>query len=982
VRRLLVASLAGLAFTTTLLVLPVYAAPSPSLEAVEPSIDQVFLGSVDGPVDEAVVTTDGALVAAGADAEVAEVPAAGPTASAAPETAGAPGADAPEVEVPTTGDEVPGVPVLTVSQPETDPFSAVGVTWSLDDAGRHVDVAVQVRVRTDGAEWGEWTALEADDVEQDAASTPDQADLRAGTAPYYTGPANGVEVVVQAADGAAPRDVRVQLIDPGTSAADASLGAPAVRDQAHASLSMPTIYSRAQWGADESIRGWDPEYAPTIKAATVHHTADSNNYSPEAVPGILRSIYAYHTLSRGWGDIGYNVIVDKYGRAWEGRYSGDRGIASTIIGAHAGGFNTSTFGVSMIGDYTRTPAPQPMVDTVAAVIGWKLGLYGVDPRGWTTLTSSGGGTSKYAAGTVVSLPTVFGHRDVGNTTCPGDFGYARLDEIRAKASAIAGERSTPMGALDTVTPSFGGVSVTGWALDLDTPRQAIAVHAYVDGVWRKGFTAEGNRPDLGRVAPTAGAAHGFASFLDVGAGAHTVCVYAINAGAGSVNPQLGCMGVSVPGYQDAPVGNLDGVQALGNRIGLTGWSLDGSAPSQAVQVHLYVDGSFAGALTGDRPRADIGAAFPGAGSAHGFTGTVPAGPGAHQVCVYGIDIGSGSTNPQLGCRTVTVAPAVHGPVGFWDSTVASGRTVALTGWVLDPDAPEAAGSVHVYVDGRFTAAVAADAARPDVAAFYPGLDVAVQHGYRTTMTLHSGVHQVCVYAINQGAGTDNPAQGCTTVSVSAAAWDPVGVLDSVTVTGITATVTGWAFDPDAPDSPSRAHLYVDGAFRSDVAVDARRPDVGSAFGVGDSHGLSVRVSLPAGDHALCVYALNAGDGSTNPFLGCRTVTVSAAAWTGYGHVDVAAVSGGRMQVAGWAIDPDDPTRTLSVHVYVNSAGTALTAETPRPDLAVAFPVAGARHGYAAELALPAGGGPYTVCAYAIAVGDGTANVPLGCRTTS
>ena len=62
----------------------------------------------------------------------------------------------------------------------------------------------------------------------------------------------------------------------------------------------------------------------------------------------MRSIYRYHTVSRGWGDIGYNVIVDKFGRLWEGRYGG---LASTVIGAHAGGFNTSTFGVSMLGNY-------------------------------------------------------------------------------------------------------------------------------------------------------------------------------------------------------------------------------------------------------------------------------------------------------------------------------------------------------------------------------------------------------------------------------------------------------------------------------------------------------------------------------------------------------------------------------------------------------------------------------------------------------
>jgi len=194
---------------------------------------------------------------------------------------------------------------------------------------------------------------------------------------------------------------------------------------------MPPIYTRAQWGADESIRTWDPEYAGTLKAATVHHTADSNDYSAADVPGILRSIYQFHTVSRGWGDIGYNVIADKFGRLWEGRFGG---LATTVIGAHAGGFNTSTFGVSMIGNYDIVDTPQVMINSVAHVIAWKLGLYGVNPRGRTTLVSGGGGTSKYPAGVAVDLPTIFAHRDVGSTTCPGQYGYARMEEIRSRAS--------------------------------------------------------------------------------------------------------------------------------------------------------------------------------------------------------------------------------------------------------------------------------------------------------------------------------------------------------------------------------------------------------------------------------------------------------------------------------------------------------------------------------------------------------------------
>ena len=384
-RRTIGGLTAFLAFTSTLFVLPVYATPGPEAEPVETSTEEVDMGSVAEPAPEAEVQA---------------------------------GTTAPVTGVAET------VPTLTVSRSDTDPFSLVGVTWAYDPAV--TDTVVQIRVQDEDGEWGAWTQVTVEDADQeeDAASG---AARRGGTAPLWTGPSTGVEAELVTRAGGQPTDVSLDLVDPGTSEADDSLTTPDIQDTADAATAMPDVYSRAQWGADETIRTWDPEYATTIRAATLHHTADTNNYTADQVPAMMRSIYRYHTVSRGWGDIGYNVIVDKFGRLWEGRYGG---LASTVIGAHAGGFNTGTFGVSMLGNYDTSGTPQAMVDSVAAIIAWKLSLYGVDPHGSVVLTSSGGGTSRYAAGTMVTLPTIFGHRDVGSTTCPGRYGYAQLDRIR------------------------------------------------------------------------------------------------------------------------------------------------------------------------------------------------------------------------------------------------------------------------------------------------------------------------------------------------------------------------------------------------------------------------------------------------------------------------------------------------------------------------------------------------------------------------
>jgi hypothetical protein len=480
VRRILSGTAVFLAMSGTFLVLPVYAKPVPTPTPVEASIDAVVLGTVAEPEGEAVVTTDGEVVDAGDEAPVAPEPQAAP--SAAPTAGAEETEETGETGVASSGDEVPGVPALTVSRPDTDRFETVGVTWAHDDAVS--GVVVQVRVKDEDGKWGDWSELDVDEMTP-TAGDPTGPAPRGGTAPYWVGASFGIEVVVQAADGATPQDVQVQLIDPGSSPADAVPGPPTATATAGAVMHMPEIYSRAQWGADESIRAWDPDYAATITSAAIHHTADGNDYTKADVAGIMRSTYAYHTVSRGWGDIGYNVIVDKFGRAWEGRYGG---LSSTVVGAHTGGFNTSTFGVSMLGNYDLVEPPQAMLETVAHVIAWKFSLYKVNPRGTATLTSGGGGTAKYAAGTEVTVPAIFAHRDVGNTACPGKYGYAHMNEIRTLVVAFMGDlsRSELPGAYTqnadgSMTTTFRGdpydVPLT---CDWDGDGKASL------GVWRKG----------------------------------------------------------------------------------------------------------------------------------------------------------------------------------------------------------------------------------------------------------------------------------------------------------------------------------------------------------------------------------------------------------------------------------------------------------------------------------------------------------------
>ena len=86
----------------------------------------------------------------------------------------------------------------------------------------------------------------------------------------------------------------------------------------------PAIIPRSGWNADEKIRRATPSFAPVLRLALVHHTAGANGYTAAQSPAIVRAIELYHVKGNGWNDIGYNFLVDRFGKVFEGRYGGDR----------------------------------------------------------------------------------------------------------------------------------------------------------------------------------------------------------------------------------------------------------------------------------------------------------------------------------------------------------------------------------------------------------------------------------------------------------------------------------------------------------------------------------------------------------------------------------------------------------------------------------------------------------------------------------
>jgi hypothetical protein len=347
---------------------------------------------------------------------------------------------APDVAVPeSTRSQVAGSSGLTQAASSaamtTKPFSLVALTWSgnVDDT----DLVAYVRTRSHG-DWTPWFALpaEADEHAPDPGTT-EQRRARQGTAPLLGASSDGVQVRVETRTGLAPRDLRVDLVDPGTSPADGVAMAPAAmtaptRVESLSTSPRPPIRSRAAWGADESKVKEAPGYG-TVKGAFVHHTVNSNTYSMADVPALLRSIYAYHVDSRGWNDIGYNFIVDRFGRIWEGRKGG---VDRAVIGAHTAGYNAQAFAMAALGTFTSVKAPDPVIAAYTQLFAWKFAIHGVDARK-TALYNTNGNRA------------ISGHRDVGQTSCPGDALYAQIPSIRAKVLA----RMDPFPRFDTISPA-------------------------------------------------------------------------------------------------------------------------------------------------------------------------------------------------------------------------------------------------------------------------------------------------------------------------------------------------------------------------------------------------------------------------------------------------------------------------------------------------------------------------------------------------
>jgi hypothetical protein len=407
----------------------------------------------------AVVLAAPAARAAEAAAQLAE-----PSARAADSAAGALGAAAgetPPVAVRTVRLDgglrvrpAAGGRTAAIGCPETVDtgirFTMLGIVCAVPSTPG--DVTVQLRTSLDGRAWGAWLTASLE-VVQEGDKAP-----RAFTEAVWTGAGRFVQVRAAGAAGApaALERVRIVALDPRIDApslptAAAAVTAPslaaspaAARGAARITGARPAIVTRKQWGADESWRGSKPEYAK-VKMVFVHHTDSRNEYTRDEAPAIMRAIYAYHTQSLGWSDIGYNFLVDRFGTIYEGHYGG---MTRGVVGAQVLGFNRGSVGISVIGDFAGDAIPAEALASLEKLVAWKLKVHHLKPGGTARIRCTYG--QRFRTGQLVRFPVVAGHRDANFTECPGNIFYPLLPTVRLEA---AGRPQPPIVTLAQGVPS-------------------------------------------------------------------------------------------------------------------------------------------------------------------------------------------------------------------------------------------------------------------------------------------------------------------------------------------------------------------------------------------------------------------------------------------------------------------------------------------------------------------------------------------------
>ena len=331
--------------------------------------------------------------------------------------------------------------------------SHVGVHWQVEgNSGR--GLAVELRSSRDNQRWSGWRQVQVE------AHGRDPSNARNGeTFGALLGGRLGrwLQYRLTFADAnpeaAAVRRVALTYLDAG-GPADTPPASSAVPKRAQAGATvrrgkaafLNRVIAREDWGADESLRFVDgkdqwPRAFVAPKLLVVHHTATDNEYADPAAE--VRAIYTYHTVTQGWGDIGYHLLIDDRGQAYEGRRGREvdpsddsqrEVLSRDVVAGHAVGYNYGSVGIALLGTFGDAEPSDSALRTLEEALAFAAERDALDPEeriAFLRARNRSGEDHLWRE----DLAALAGHRDCVPTECPGDRLYARLPDLRARTAA-------------------------------------------------------------------------------------------------------------------------------------------------------------------------------------------------------------------------------------------------------------------------------------------------------------------------------------------------------------------------------------------------------------------------------------------------------------------------------------------------------------------------------------------------------------------
>ena len=170
-------------------------------------------------------------------------------------------------------------------------------------------------------------------------------------------------------------------------------------------LKCKTSYAASNIGSPPSQETY-LQFAMPLSSRTstnmiiLHHIGDTNRDFSAG------EIHKWH-LANGWAGIGYHYVIRKDGTI-------ERGRPKNSIGAHCYGYNKTSIGINIVGDFETAEPTSAQMASVLSLTAFLCQSYQITP----------------------SPQTILGHRDLNTTLCPGKNFYAKIPDLRTNLNTM------------------------------------------------------------------------------------------------------------------------------------------------------------------------------------------------------------------------------------------------------------------------------------------------------------------------------------------------------------------------------------------------------------------------------------------------------------------------------------------------------------------------------------------------------------------